>query len=238
MRASRQPARARRPASTSAIAGASLIAAASRSFACAARACKNGSAAFIFRHRRKIERSRRFALGVQPAKTSLVASATPGLTSTAAKRRQIKRLGKHFADAAHQPCARSQTDRHVGAGGARGLVKARIVGREIVGLRQKPKRGSRVGRAAANPGRDRQVLLQMEGAEHDAGDARGKRARRLEHEIVGVRPRLRRLRPGRPQAPARRPAPKSAGRRSRRTRPGFRSRDSRRRGGRAPAASD
>ncbi len=56
----------------------------------------------------------------------------------------------------------------------------------------KPQRRGRIGRAAAEPGRDRQVLFEVECAEGDAGNARGERARRLEHEIVGVCAGLRR----------------------------------------------
>ena len=148
-----------------------------------------------------------------PAKTSFVATATPGLTNTAGKRRQIKRRGKFLADAAHQPRPRIEADRHVGAGGARRLVEARIGGRESVGARQEPQRRGGVRRAAAKPSGNRQFLVEMEGARGEAGNARSQRARGLEHQIVrigaGFRP------PGiRPlSVSARRPASSSSGRR-------------------------
>ncbi len=50
-------------------------------------------------------------------------SATPGLTSTAGERRQLERRREHLADAAHQPRARIEADRHVGAGRARRRVE-------------------------------------------------------------------------------------------------------------------
>ncbi len=132
------------------------------------------------------------APGFHPANTSLVASATPGLISTAGKRRQRQRLGEFFADAAHQPRARIEAHRHVGAGRARRFVEPRIVGRQSVRPHDQAERRRRVGRSAAEPRRDRQVLFEMERAQGDAGNARGKRARRLEHEIVGIGAGLRR----------------------------------------------
>ena len=55
----------------------------------------------------------------QPAKTCLVATATPGLTNTAGSCGSGKRRRKPFADAAHQARARIEANRHVGAGRAR-----------------------------------------------------------------------------------------------------------------------
>ncbi len=170
------------------------------------------------------------------ANTSLVGTATPGLTSTAGKPRQIERRGQHFADAAHHARPRIEADRHVGAGRARRRHQPRIVEREPVGARQQPQRRRGIGRAAAEAGRHRQALVEHEAAELQARDALGERARRLEHQIVGERAGRRRRRPAHRerQRAARREA--SARRRPRRTPPGFRGRDSRRRAGRGRAA--
>ncbi len=79
---------------------------------------------------------------------------------------------------------------------ARGsLVKARIAGRQIIGLRQEPQRRGGVGRAAAEPGGDRELLVELERAHHEAGAARRESARGFEHEIVGIGAGLRCPRP-------------------------------------------
>ena len=53
---------------------------------------------------------------------------------------------------------RIETDRHVGAGRMRRRDQPRVVEREAVRAREQPQRRRRVRRAAAEPGRDRQVL--------------------------------------------------------------------------------
>jgi hypothetical protein len=84
------------------------------------------------------------------------------------QRRQNKRLGQFFADAVHQPRPWIETDRHVGAGCARRFVKPRIIRREIVRSRDEPQRRCRIGRAAADSGRNRQILVEIERPENYA----------------------------------------------------------------------
>ncbi len=71
----------------------------------------------------------------------------------------------------------------------------RIVAAESVSARQQPQRRGRVGRAAAEPGRNRQILIEVKRAQDEPGDARGKGACGFEDEIVGVGTGLRRTRP-------------------------------------------
>ena len=117
------------------------------------------------------------------------------MTSTAGSCGKASGAGKHFADTAHDPRARIEADRHIGAGRARRRVEVRIVARQAVRLGDEPQRRRRVGRTAAQPGRDRQSLVETKGAEDDRRATLGKRARRLEHEIVVALTCLRRARP-------------------------------------------
>ena len=64
----------------------------------------------------------------------------------------------------------------------------RIVGHDAVQPRQQPQGGAGVGRAAAEPGGDGDVLFQDKAPGLEAIDARAQRGRRLEHQIVGDGP--------------------------------------------------
>ena len=104
--------------------------------------------------------------------------------------RQLERLGQDLADAAHHARARIEADRHVGAGRARGRDQPRVVERKTVLAREQAQRRGRIGRAAAEAGRDRQAASSSrEAAEPQAFDPLGECARGLEHEIVGRRAR-------------------------------------------------
>ncbi len=96
------------------------------------------------------------------------------------QRRQLgqgKRSGKYLADAAHDAGARIEADRDIGAGRARRGVKVRIVARKAVRLGEQPQRRRRIGRTAAEPGRDRQSLVEVERRPRwSPGDARQARA--------------------------------------------------------------
>ncbi len=105
------------------------------------------------------------AAGVQRANTSLVASATPGLTSTAGSGGSASGAESMSPMPLIRRGARIEADRHVGAGRAGRLVKPRIVAAKTVGAREKPQRRGRIGRAAAESGRDRQQLFEVKGAE-------------------------------------------------------------------------
>ena len=118
------------------------------------------------------------------ANTSLVGTATPGLTSTAGEFRQRERIGQDLADAAHHARTRIDADRHVGAGRARGREQPRVVERDAVLAREQAQCRRRVGRAAAEPGRDRQALSSVKRPSRKPSTRCGERARRLEHEIV------------------------------------------------------
>ena len=106
-------------------------------------------------------------LGVMRARRTrrAVGTATPGLTSTAASGGKASGARQHVADAAHdarradrgRPARRRRSR-------ARPAADARIVERQAVGARQQPQRRGRVGRAAAEPGRDRQPLVERESA--------------------------------------------------------------------------
>ena len=132
-----------------------------------------------------------------------------GLTSTAGKSRQLERRRQHLADAAHHPRARIEADRHVGAGRARRRHqradrRARGGSPAPAAAAPPPHRPSR-RRARPRPA----AACQREAAEPQTLDPLRKRARRLEHQIVGDCAR-RRARSGR--------APSSASARARRKR--------------------
>ena len=125
------------------------------------------------------------------ANTSVVATATPGLTSTAAKRRQRERRRQNFADAAHD---------------ARRADRGRPARRRRSPARRAARRGSsgasrwRAPAAAAPPphrpsrrrGRPRPAsrLVERESAPslRPVDLRRAARARALQHQIVGDRP--------------------------------------------------
>ena len=144
---------------------------------------------------RQIGRHQRRRRRLPAGKHRLGRKRDAGIDQHALERRQREGTEQDFADAAHQPCTRFETDRHVGAGGASRRIKQRIVRREIVGPRQQPQRRGRVGRSAAEACRHRQPFFEIEGASADGRQPVGERAGRLEHEIVGARAGLRRARP-------------------------------------------
>ena len=102
------------------------------------------------------------------------------------KLRQWKRLRKLLADAAHHTRPRIETNRHIGAGRTRSRLQMRIIQCELIGLRDQAQRRSTVGRAAAEPGRDGQILFEVKRAQDEIRHTRRERACRLEHEIIGV----------------------------------------------------
>ena len=118
--------------------------------------------------------------------TAAVATGTPGFASTAKSGGRRKARTQHLPGPGHHAGARSKADRHVGAGVPRRRQDRRIVEREAVEAGEEPQRRGGVGRAAAEAGRDRQALRQMEGAGAQARDAPRERAGRLEHEVVGL----------------------------------------------------
>jgi hypothetical protein len=98
-----------------------------------------------------------------------------------------------LARAAHHPRPRIEAHRHVGAGGAGGGDHGGMTEREAVQLGEQPQGGRRIRRAAADPGRHRQLLVQPERSVPQAVHARGEVAGRAQDEVVVERPR----RPGR-----------------------------------------
>ena len=120
------------------------------------------------------------------ANTSLVETATPGLTSTASSRGRSSGADRTSPMPRIRRGLRIEADRHIGAGRLRRLHQAGIVERNAVGARQKAQSRRRVRRAAAQSGRDRQALRQREAAERETCDPLGERAGGLEHEIVGT----------------------------------------------------
>jgi len=90
-----------------------------------------------------------------------VETATSGLTRTI-KGRQIGKRGDLFADPPGKQRPAVETHRHIGAKfqGEAGEPFRRDLG--FPERKQAAKRGGRVGRAPADPGGDRQVLLQMQ----------------------------------------------------------------------------
>ena len=138
----------------------------------------------IVRLRRRRERGRRKRL-----EHVLGRHRDAGIDQHRGQFRQSERVGQDLADAAHHARLRIEADRHVGAG-RRAPLRARARRRaKDRSPRQQPQRGRRVGRAAAKSRRDRQLLFELEAAEPQSVDALGKRARRLEHEIVAARAR-------------------------------------------------
>ena len=229
----------RRASRTSPIAGASAIAGASRSLR---RARREWPADAARDHRGSVRprgRVVRPGESVSLANTSRVASATPGLTSTANSGGRPQRRPQPLADAAPS-CARARS-RQTGTSApvaARGIEQPRIVGRDAVGPREQPQRRRRVGGAAAEPGRDRQALDERETPEPQVRRRCGASAwAALSTRLSSRRAAMRGGRPAHGRAQGRSPARASARRRRRRRRRGFRARDSRRRAGPARAAS-
>ena len=92
---------------------------------------------------------------------------------------------------------RIEADRHVGADRrAPPPPAARSSGAKTVGAREQPQRRRRIGRAAAEAGRDRNVLLKQKAPGLEPGDALAQRGERFEHQIVGNRPACGGERPG------------------------------------------
>ena len=106
--------------------------------------------------------------------TAAVSTGTPGLTSTA------KSGGRRKAGPSTSPAPaiiRARDSRQTGTSAPVSRAAAqdrRIVERQVVEAGEKPQRRGGVGRAAAEAGRDRQALRQMEGAR---AQARGRAAR-------------------------------------------------------------
>src|SRR5262249_31214728 len=94
------------------------------------------------------------------ANTSRVATATPGLTSTAGSRGSVSGSGKTSPMPRQRPRGGSRQDGTAGAADRRGRRDASVVERDAVGARQQPQRGGGIGRAAAQTGRHRQPLGQ------------------------------------------------------------------------------
>ena len=243
MRASRQPGSARSAASTSRDHRLQAIAGASRSLrlrrrdsrASASRASADGVA--------------ELAIDALPAdgpaegmrNTSCVGSATPGLTSTAGKRRQMRAARDSISPMPRMRRGRGsrQTGTSAPVAGA-ACEQARIVERKAVGRASSRKAAAASAEPPPSPAATGKRFDQAEAARACKPSTRAaQRAGGLEHEIVGGGRRLpAAVGPStleRERAPGRQA---SARRRRRRRRPGFRCRDSRRRGGRARAASD
>ena len=128
------------------------------------------------RHRR--DRRRRSATG------------RPGLTSTACSGGRRGSIGQPVAPALGPGGAGAQAHRAVGADDAGDGFQRRVV--EIAGpaaLARQPQRRARVGRAAAQTGGDRQVLVQGH-APARLADPGGlaQRAQGLEDQVVAARP--------------------------------------------------
>ena len=155
------------------------------------------------------------------------------------ERRQRERRRQHLADAAHHARPRIEADRHVGAD-----RRAPPCSRRGSSSVSRLARASRRSAAAASdeppprPAATGRRLSSVKRPSLRPGDFGRERARRLEHEIVVDRPGRGRGRAATVERQRRARRQASAGRRRRRTPPGCRARDSRRRGGRARAASD
>ena len=189
MRASRQAGSARKAASTSAMAGASEIAGSSRSFCCAARkAMSVGRAAGNFTVRRCSRPQ------TQRGEHAPGRHRDPRIDQHGRERWQVERRGEYLADPAHDARARVDADRHVGAGRARRRIEARIA-IEPVDAREQAQRRRCIGGAAAEPGGNRQPLVEREAAQAEAVDLGRERAGGLEHEIVVDGTRRGRARP-------------------------------------------
>ena len=106
------------------------------------------------------------------ANTSLVGTATPGLTSTAGNSGSV--IGSERISPMPR-IMRARGSRQTGTSApvacARG-AQALVVERKPVHLRQQAQRSGRIGRAAAKPGRDRQLLVERETTEAQSIDAR------------------------------------------------------------------
>ena len=119
------------------------------------------------------------------AKTSGVGSATPGLTSRIAQRRQRRRRRQPLAHARGERGTAGEAHRHVGAE-PRGKIEQLLDRqRHPPQIDQRPQRRRGIGRAAAEAGRHGNVLGETKrGARRHAGPV-GQQARGLQHEIVG-----------------------------------------------------
>ena len=185
MRARRQPVAARIDASASPIAGASAIAAVSRSLrppAMTATSRDRSIAGAIVGCGEAVPRSPRPSV----RNTAAVATGTPGFASTAKSGGRRKGGPSTSPGPADHAGARLKAHRHVGAGLRRRRQDRRIVSGEAVEAGEQPQRRGGIGRAAAEAGRDRQALRQMESARAQAGHAPRERPRRLEDEVVGL----------------------------------------------------
>ena len=123
------------------------------------------------------------------AKTFGVGAGTRGLAKTA------KTLGKRRGSRAVRRSLTSsglsgKANRHVRSGLAGRRQHAWVVPRQAVRFSQSGQRGRGVRGAAADPGRGRQMLHQTEAAEGQVGDPSGERARRSQDEVLFRRPSL------------------------------------------------
>ena len=124
------------------------------------------------------------------AKTSLVGTATPGLTSTAAKLRDRAAAATALRRCRASMRARGSTQTGTSApilaprpaAGADRSADSRLARAD------QPQRRGGIGRAAAKPGRDRQVLVRVKAPSFRPGTISTARARAaLQHQIVGDR---------------------------------------------------
>ncbi len=228
------------PTSTSATAGASAIAALSRSLAWLKRNRTSWSRLVIAVSTVRSAGTTGVAGGFQRANTALVASATPGLTSTRLERRQLEadrtelrrcRASAACADRdkpAHRRRWRGPPRRAAGRRRARPFARANSRSAAAASAEPPPRP------AATGSLLSRSKVPSADGRQCATASARAALSTRLS----AVAPACAALGPRTSSASSPPGEKAQAVADARRTRPGFRSRDSRRRGGRAPAASD
>ena len=155
MRASRAPGqlRAMSPARRRST-GAQAIAGCVRSLPCVGQQFDQGLA------RRHLAECALFAVApAKLAKTSRVAKVDARIDQHRRQAPADRAPPKLLADAAHDARARIETHRHVGADGGRAAVQPRgSSDAQTVGAREQPQRRRRIGRAAAEAGRHRNVF--------------------------------------------------------------------------------
>ena len=185
MRARRQPSVARIDASASPIAGASAIASGFEIVARRAAMAATSRGRSSARIDRGMRRGRpRLPVERERPEHRRGRDRHAGVHEHGEKRRQAQARAQHLSGAGHHAGARLKANRHVGAGVPRRRQDRRIVERQAVEAGEEPQRRGGIRRAAAEAGRDRQALRQMEGARAQARDAPRERAGRLEDEVV------------------------------------------------------
>src|SRR6185312_16680520 len=106
------------------------------------------------------------------------------------KQRQVERARQHLADTAHEARLRVETDRNIGAYGARSRHKAIVIGCQTVGASDKPQSRSRVSRAATKASRHRHIFFKQKSSSLQPFYTFTYGSQGLDNQIVGNWPAL------------------------------------------------